>query len=289
VTPLQMITAVSAMANGGLIVRPHIVREQRHGNQVIEAQELEPRRVIKETTAASMRRMLEGVVLGGTGKKAKLDGYTSAGKTGTAQKYDPETGRYSTHDLIASFVGFAPINTPAVTVYVQLDSPAGAHEGGQVAAPVFKRVAQQVLAYLDVPRDVPVSAETIRASRAQAAHEKDDNLADASDFDPVQAPMDAAADDPAPAIPHAAAVPTAPTVEIAEGDGVPAPQLLGKTVREVTEECLKMGLAPVLVGTGIATGQSPGPGETIRRGSRITVQFARDASLLSASARAKAK
>jgi cell division protein FtsI (penicillin-binding protein 3) len=289
VTPLQMITAVSAMANGGLIVRPHIVREQRHGNQVIEAQESEPRRVIKETTAASMRRMLEGVVLGGTGKKAKLEGYTSAGKTGTAQKYDPETGRYSTHDLIASFVGFAPINTPAVTVYVQLDSPVGAHEGGQVAAPVFKRIAQQVLAYLDVPRDVPVSAETIRASRAQAAHEKDDNLADASDFDPVQAPMDAAADDPAPAIPHAAAVPTAPTVEIAEGDGVPAPQLLGKTVREVTEECLKMGLAPVLVGTGIATGQSPGPGETIRRGSRITVQFARDASLLSASARAKAK
>ena len=71
---------------------------------------------------------------------------------------------------------------------MQLDSPAGAHEGGQVAAPVFKRVAQQVLAYLDVPRDVPVAAETLRASRAQAAHEKDDNLTDASDFDPVQTP-----------------------------------------------------------------------------------------------------
>jgi cell division protein FtsI/penicillin-binding protein 2 len=289
VTPLQMITAVSAMANGGLIVRPHIVHEQRHGNQVIEAQEPEPRRVIKETTAASMRRMLEGVVLGGTGKKAQLDGYTSAGKTGTAQKYDPETGRYSTHDLIASFVGFAPINTPAVTVYVQLDSPAGAHEGGQVAAPVFKRVSQQVLAYLDVPHDVPVSAETLRASRAQAAHEKDDNLADASDFDPVQAPMDAAVDDPAPAIPQSAPAAAAPTVEIAEGDGVPAPQLLGKTVRDVTQECLKMGLTPVLVGTGIATEQSPDPGATIRRGSRITVQFARDASQLSAAARSKAK
>ena len=289
VTPLQMIAAVSAMANGGLIVRPHIVREQRHGNQVIEAQEPEPRRVIKETTAASMRRMLEGVVLGGTGKKAQLDGYTSAGKTGTAQKYDPETGRYSTHDLIASFVGFAPINTPAVTVYVQLDSPVGAHEGGQVAAPVFKRVSQQVLAYLDVPRDVPVSAETLRASRAQAAHEKDDNLADASDFDPVQSPMAAGVDDPAPAIPHSAPAATAPTVEIAEGDGVPAPQLLGKTVREVTEECLKIGLTPVLVGTGIATEQSPEPGATIRRGNRITVQFARDASLLSTAARAKAK
>jgi len=287
VTPLQMITAVSAMANGGLIVRPHTVREQRHGNQVTEPQETERRRVIQETTAASMRRMLEGVVLGGTGKKAKLDGYTSAGKTGTAQKYDPETGRYSTHDLIASFVGFAPINTPAVAILVQLDSPAGAHEGGQVAAPVFKRIAQQVLAYLDVPRDVPVTAETLRASRAQAAHEKDENLADASDFDPVQTPMAAAGDDPAPAISPSA--PAAPTVEIAEGEGVPAPQLLGKTVRDVTQECLKMGLAPVLVGTGIATEQSPEAGAMIRRGSRITVQFARDASLLSATARSKVK
>jgi cell division protein FtsI (penicillin-binding protein 3) len=286
---LQMITAVSAMANGGLIIRPHIVREQRHGNQVTEPQEPEPRRVIKETTAASMRRMLEGVVLGGTGKKAKLDGYTSAGKTGTAQKYDPETGRYSKHDLIASFVGFAPINTPAVAILVQLDSPTGAHEGGQVAAPAFKRVAQQVLAYLDVPRDVPVLAQSLRANRAQAAHETDDNLADASDFDPVQTPMTAAGDDPAPAIPHSAPAAPAPTVEIAEGEGVPAPQLLGKTVRDVTQECLKMGLAPVLVGTGIATEQSPEPGALIRRGSRITVQFARDTALLSAAARAKAK
>jgi cell division protein FtsI (penicillin-binding protein 3) len=290
VTPLQMITVVSAMANGGLIIRPHVVRELRRGNQVTEPQdsELLARRVIKETTAASMRRMLEGVVLGGTGKKAKLDGYTSAGKTGTAQKYDPETGRYSTHDLIASFVGFAPINTPAVTIYVQLDSPAGAHEGGQVAAPVFKRVAQQVLAYLDVPRDVPVAAETLRASRAQAAQEKDDNLRDVSDFDPAQTTVAAAADEAAPALASSTPV-AAPTVELAEGEGIPAPQLLGKTVRDVTQECLKMGLAPVLVGTGIATEQSPEPGATIRRGSRMTVRFARDTSLLSVSARGKAK
>ena len=79
------------------------------------------------------------------------------------------------------------------------------------------------------------------------------------------------------------------TVEIAEGGGIPAPQLLGKTVRDVTEQCIKMGLTPVLVGTGIATEQSPEPGATIRRGNRITVQFARDTSLLSAAARGKAK
>jgi cell division protein FtsI/penicillin-binding protein 2 len=291
VTPLQMISAVSAMANGGLIVRPHVIREFRHGNQITEPAEAQqlPRRVIKETTAASMRRMLEGVVLEGTGKKAKLDGYTSAGKTGTAQKYDPDTGRYSTHDLIASFVGFAPLNTPAITIYVQLDSPAGAHEGGQVAAPVFKRVAQQVLAYLDVPRDVPVAAQTLRASRAPAAQEKDDNLTDASDFDPVQSPMPAAAEEPSPVAPNSPMAIAPPTVEIAEGEGIPAPALLGKTVRDATEECLKLGLTPVLVGTGIATEQTPAPGVTIRRGNRITVQFARDSSLLSAAARGKGK
>jgi cell division protein FtsI (penicillin-binding protein 3) len=289
VTPLQMITAVSAMANGGLIVRPHVVREQRHGNQETEPQEPLPRRVIKATTAASMRNMLEGVVLTGTGKLAKLDGYTSAGKTGTAQKYDPDTGRYSTHDLIASFVGFAPINSPAVAILVQLDSPVGPHDGGQVAAPVFQRIAQQVLAYLDVPRDVPVAAETLRASRTRAAHEKNDNLTDVSDFDRVQTPTAAAVEEPTPVIPHSAPAATAPTVEIAEEGGIPAPQLRGKTVRDVTQECLKMGLTPVLVGTGIAMEQSPEPGATIRRGNRITVQFSRDTSLLSAAARGKAK
>jgi len=291
VTPLQMITAVSAMANGGLIVRPHVVREFRRGSQITEPPDPQqlPRRVIKETTAATMRHMLEGVVLTGTGKLAKLDGYTSAGKTGTAQKYDPDTGRYSTHDLIASFVGFAPINTPALTILVQLDSPVGPHDGGQVAAPVFQRIAQQVLAYLDVPRDVPVAAETLRASRAKAAHEKDDNLTDVSDFEAVQTPAAAAAEASAPAISRWAPAATAPTVEIAEGGGIPAPQLLGKTVRDVTEECLRMGLTPNLVGTGIATEQSPEPGATIRRGSRITVQFSRDISLLSAAARGKAK
>lgn len=296
VTPLQMTAAVSAIANGGWIVRPHVVREFRRGTQIMEPQESQqsPRRVIRATTAATMRRMLEGVVLEGTGKKARLDGYTAAGKTGTAQKYDPETGRYSTHDLIASFVGFAPINSPAITVYVQLDSPAGAHEGGQVAAPVFQRVAQQVLAYLDVPRDVPVAAQKLRAGRAPAGGENDDTLSDMSDFTPMQAPA-ATQDDPAPALAAAPAAappappPPAPTVEIADGDGIPAPDLLGKTVRDATEACLKMGLIPVLVGTGVAAEQSPGPGTLIPRGSRITVQFSRGASLVSAAARGNVK
>ena len=280
VTPLQMVSAVSAIANGGYIVRPHVVRALRHGTQMVEPQEPQPRRVIQATTAATMRRMLEGVVLDGTGKLAALDGYTTAGKTGTAQKFDVATGHYSAHNLIASFVGFAPINSPAITILVQLDSPAGMHEGGQVAAPPFKRIAQQVLAYMDVPHDIPVPAETLQANRQHVA---DQNLADVSDFDPLRTDTNKSVEDSAPVAPSQLAGVPAPTVELAEGDGIAVPQLAGKTVREATEQCLKLGLNPVLVGTGIAVEQSPEPGDTIRRGGRITIQFARDASLISAS------
>jgi len=282
VTPLQMITAMSAMANGGLIVRPHVVRSLRRGTQMVESPQPQPRRVIRETTAATMRRMLEGVVLNGTGKLARLDGYTSAGKTGTAQKFDIATGHYSAHQLIASFVGFAPINTPAVTILVQLDSPVGRHEGGQVAAPTFKRVAQQVLAYLDVPHDIAVPTGVLQANRQ---HRDDQDLSDVSDFNPVQVDTGAPAIDDAPLVPQQAYGSAAPTVELAEGEGIPVPQLQGKTVREVTEKCIKLGLSPILVGTGVAMEQSPEPGATIRRGSRITVRFVRDGSLVSAADR----
>ena len=289
VTPLQITAAVSTVANGGLLMRPHVVRAMRRGTQITDSPETQPRRVIKETTAATMRRMLEGVVLNGTGKFARLDGYTSAGKTGTAQKFDIATGHYSAHQLIASFVGFAPINTPAMTIYVQLDSPVGPHEGGMVAAPVFKRVAQQVLAYLDVPHDIPVSTETLSAGRQRG---NDQNIADVSDFDPQPGDSNALAENSTSALnplpssntskASAGAAPPAieQTVELDEGNGIPVPQLQGKTVREVTEQCMKLGLSPVLVGTGIATAQAPEPGTMIRRGGHITVQFARDAALV---------
>ena len=286
VTPLQMITAMSAMANGGLVVKPHVIRALRRGTQMTEPTLQQPRRVIRETTAATMRRMLEGVVLNGTGKLARLDGYTSAGKTGTAQKFDITTGHYSAHQLIASFVGFAPINTPAVAILVQLDSPVGMHEGGQVAAPTFKRVAQQVLAYLDVPRDVAVPSSVLQANRQ---HQSDQDLSDVADFNPVQLDPGTAAEDSGPAVPPQATGSAAPTVELAEGKGIPVPQLQGRNVREVTEQCMKLGLSPVLIGTGVAVEQSPEPGAVIRRGSRINVRFARDASVVSAAARRGAR
>ncbi len=153
VTPIQLISAVSAIANGGMLHKPHVVAELRGEKQVVPPEgsfaPAEPKKVIRPETAATLRRLMEGVVLEGTGKLAHLDGWTAAGKTGSAQKIDPATGRYSRTQLIASFTGFAPISNPAVTILVSLDSPVGQHEGGQVAAPVFKRVAEQVLPYLD--------------------------------------------------------------------------------------------------------------------------------------------
>src|SRR5438046_3069484 len=151
VTPIQLISAVSAIANGGMLYKPHVVAELKRGDRVLTAEgalaHSEPRRVIRPETAATLRRLMEGVVLNGTGKLAHLDGWTAAGKTGSAQKIDPATGRYSRTQLIASFTGFTRLSNPAVTILVSLDSPVGRHEGGQVAAPVFKRVAEQVVAY----------------------------------------------------------------------------------------------------------------------------------------------
>jgi cell division protein FtsI (penicillin-binding protein 3) len=281
VTPLQMVNAVSSIANGGLAYKPHVVEEMRRGEQVLPLDaptagtSTEPRRVIRPETAATLRRLMEGVILKGTGKKARLDGWTAAGKTGTAQKIDPATGRYSAHNVIASFTGFAPINDPSVTILVSLDSPGGwPHDGGSVAAPVFKRIAEQVLAYLDVPRDVPLSPQLVQTAYKREA--ESDDSASLEDFTPVDfsAQTEPQEDAPKTELPKQpeqkiAAV----TMAVDEGGDIPVPDFAGKTMREVTETCLRLGLNPVVLGSGLATQQSPAAEAKVRRGAKITVQF----------------
>jgi len=276
VTPIQLITAVSAIANGGLLVKPHVVQQIKRGEQVLpmpaSLSAAEPRRVIRPETAATLRRLMEGVVLHGTGPLARLDGWTAAGKTGSAQKIDPATGRYSPTQLIASFTGFAPISNPAVTILISLDSPVGLHEGGQVAAPVFKRIAEQVLAYLDVPRDVPLNPRLIQAAyKRQMAGE----AATLEDFSPTD--FSGQPDAPPAASNQAEPEPKshAPEVTMAadEGGDIAVPDFSGKTMREVTEMCLHLGLEPLLVGTNLAVEQRPEAGTVVRRGAKVTVQF----------------
>ena len=161
ITPLQLAGLVSTMANDGVYVAPRIVAatiQPQSTPQMIAFHPVNERRVLSSFTAAEMRQMMQGVVLHGTGKKALLIGYSSAGKTGTAQKVDPATHAYSHTKYIGSFAGFAPINNPAITVAVILDSAVGLHQGGQVSAPVFQRIAQQVLEYLHTPHDVEIPA-----------------------------------------------------------------------------------------------------------------------------------
>lgn len=155
VTPLQMVSAVAAVANNGVLMKPYVVAEIRdHRGQVVkETLPQVKRRLISPGTATTLTTILEGVVTNGTGTKAAIPGFRVAGKTGTAQKVDPQTGTYSKKQLIGSFVGFVPADAPRLAMIVVIDEPQGEGWGGVVSAPVFQRVGEQVLTYLGVSRD----------------------------------------------------------------------------------------------------------------------------------------
>ena len=162
ISPIQLAGLISTFANDGVWVAPRILTGtvQPQGTpQTVAFHPGASHRVISSYTAAEMRSMMQKVVLEGTGRKAILEGYSSAGKTGTAQKVDPATGAYSKTKYIGSFAGFAPVNNPQIVVAVILDSAVGLHQGGQVSAPVFKRISQQVLEYLHVPHDLPLAPQ----------------------------------------------------------------------------------------------------------------------------------
>ncbi len=219
VTPLQLVTMVSTIANGGVYLPPHVLMSDQPSpittsNQKAAAPQvpqaplrsspfragedlpdpLPPgaRRVISTLTAAEMRKMMEGVVLFGTGKPAQLDGYSSGGKTGTAQKIDPATHTYSKTMHIASFAGFAPVNNPVISVAVVIDSPKGDYYGTAVSAPVFAEVAQQVLEYLGVPHDIDPRPITTASKKDLPVTEDDAS----SQGEEVQALYEAANDLP---------------------------------------------------------------------------------------------
>ena len=185
VTPVQLVTMVSAIANGGTYLPPHILLQ---GTDFMKGDpRLQPasfhltgslpsplpegaHRAISELSAAKMRGMMQGTVIEGTGRAAALNGYSAGGKTGTANKVDPVTHTYSHTKLVASFAGFAPVNNPAIAVAVVIDTPTvGSGYGAETSAPVFKEVAQQVLEYLGVPHDQPLKAPQPGAQNQMAA------------------------------------------------------------------------------------------------------------------------
>jgi cell division protein FtsI (penicillin-binding protein 3) len=201
VTPVQLVSMVSTIANGGVYLPPHVLlqsTDEIKGDARLQPAGFHPsfqlpatlpegsHRVIKELTAAQMRAMMQGIVVEGTGKLAALNGYSSAGKTGTAEKIDPATRTYSHTKLVASFAGFAPVSAPAIAIAVVIDTPTAGgeamHYGGAASAPVFAEVAQEVLEYLGVPRDqAPKTAKQMQLAKAEAPHEEVSD-ADAGDL-----------------------------------------------------------------------------------------------------------
>jgi cell division protein FtsI (penicillin-binding protein 3) len=313
ISPLQLIGLISTIANDGVWVAPRIVAgtvEPQNTPQTISFQSGENRRVISSLTAAQMREMLQAVVLHGTGRKAILEGYSSAGKTGTAQKVDPATGTYSKTKYVASFAGFAPVNDAKVAVAVILDSAAGLHQGGQVSAPVFQRVTQQVLEYLHVPHDVelPPARQVLLARRNASDKDLDESspdhlgasldLADAgitpavparsksatiatqvvpaalTQKEPAQVlvapPSTKTTDSPEQKLPASGTV----VLEVEEG-GIAVPSFFGKNVRAAVEAAQDAGLDLDAVGSGVAREQSPEPGAKVAAGSRVVVRFGR--------------
>lgn len=331
VTPVQLVSMVSTIANGGVYLPPHILMPgqlvARPGldKPVLTAAHLQPdedlpdplpagaHRVISTMAAAQMRQMMEGVVLYGTGKTAQLDGYSSAGKTGTAQKIDPRTHKYSKTLHIASFAGFAPVNNPAIAVAVVIDSPKGQYYGTEVAAPVFAEVAQEVLEYLGVPHDVPVKpAETQQKQQVIAEDDTESNQQNVNELfaavndlpadDPLRAPepvdnseensdstaqpeaaahststkrVDAEAGKAATGSPQSAAHITASKVAVQNARTMQVPTLTGLSVRRVIEAAAAAGLEVQIVGDGIAREQAPAPGTRVPAGTKIVVKCSR--------------
>lgn len=161
VTALQMTTAFATIANNGVRVQPHIIKEIRQSDeQVVSTAQPGKRQVISAEAARDMARMMRQVVTDGTGKRARLNGYEVAGKTGTAWKFDEKLKKVNSAKYVSSFIGFAPADDPAVTIAVVMDEPkVGGRDGGQVAGPVFREIGQQILPELGVKPEGGVEAE----------------------------------------------------------------------------------------------------------------------------------
>jgi cell division protein FtsI (penicillin-binding protein 3) len=157
VTPVQVAAAFAAAVNGGTLWRPRVARElvSPEGTVLRSFEPQKVRQVISPETSRQVVETLVHVIEEGTGKAAAVEGFTVGGKTGTAQKYDPTLRTYSNHKYLASFVGVAPARDPRLVVLVMIDEPRGAIYGGSVAAPVFQRVVQRTLRYLNVPPEDP--------------------------------------------------------------------------------------------------------------------------------------
>jgi len=306
-TSIQLALAGAIVANGGMRVKPRLIlaRQRRDGAEERTVPE-RSERVIRPETAITMRRMMEGVVLRGTGKGlANLRGYTSGGKTGSAQIYDFKAKAY-THHYNASFLGFAPVSNPQIVIAVTLIGTSGgsAGYGGPVAAPVFRTVATSALRMLDVPKDLPDSAPQITKNDKRDSNDlaiaglgaAPLELADATPHSVTsidlardarsrsvssitQPPVQGASSASVGGASTAGSSGTSPDRRLfssaQRGIGPKVPDLRGLTLRAVLEESAATGLPIEVQGSGMARTQDPPPGTILAPGNHVHVQLTR--------------
>jgi len=264
VTALQTATAFGCIANGGEWVRPYLVsRATSAAGDTIETHQEERHRVVSRATADTLKQMLEGVVIHGTGKKARIGAYPAAGKTGTARKVDPATGRYSRSRYTSSFVGFAPIRDPQVVCIVSIDEPQGNYYGGDVAAPVFARVAAEALQVLGVEPEDDVQSDLL-AGNSRTYELPRQNVE----------PISVTAGDGRERDGQESLVRPA-TESITGPHLIVVPNLIGKGIREAIALCTGHDLRISATGDGLVASQDPQPGEFAGEGSICRVELSR--------------
>jgi cell division protein FtsI (penicillin-binding protein 3) len=269
VTPLQMAVAYSVIANGGNWVKPHVVSERRSpdGSVLYRAQpELRP--ALKPETVEKLRNMMEGVTLRGTAKLAQVEGYSAAGKTGTAQKIDPKTRAYSSTKFIGSFVGFAPVSNPQVVIIVVIDEPRGAYHGGDVAAPVFREIAEQILPELNITPDVETKGGSALIAESHKPSPQEIQQA-------IQNEQQREATLPQVAAKSFRGRRSEIVLAVASQRAPLMPDLRGQSVRDVARTCSQLGLKLEAKGEGRALRQSPAAGQEVGSGQTVRVEFGR--------------
>ncbi len=251
VTPLQMAAAASAVANGGVLIEPRLVHAVVRGGARVESKPRVIRRAIKSDTAARLTRIMEQVVERGSGGAARIPGYRIAGKTGTSAKF--VDGRYSKSAYNASFIGFVPAADPAFTILTVIDHPsAGAYYGGQVAAPVFRRVAEAALRHRGIAPTINGRAPLI----VGRDHEPSTSLQPST-----------------VGVGHV----STPVTIVAAGEGL-MPNLRGLGAREALRELLRVGLTAQLSGRGMVAEQVPAAGTPIGDAATVRLRLNRRSS-----------
>jgi cell division protein FtsI (penicillin-binding protein 3) len=285
VTPLQMARAISVFANGGYLVRPALVRRivSAQGDTLWEAPR-SSKQVLKPETVEIMRKGLSMVVEEGTGKSARLTGYSSAGKTGTAQKFI--NGQYSKTKYIASYVGFAPVQNPALVTIVVINEPRGQYYGGIVAAPAFKQIMERALTHLTVPQDQPIPPEPAAPSRMDLARKPSTPPVQTAEED---LPLESLEETVLTLMEGRPAAPAAPGTVTIETGWFPLPDFTGRNMREVALDCARLGLRLRVTGSGTAVAQRPLAGSRVFKDTVCEVFFSTAGLKANASARAAVK